>query len=306
MKKLLGIIIIALVVASCEEVPPPINYQKSTQTKDSTYIKLPAPAPQQKHVLLEDVSGVKCVNCPDAAIIAKSILTAFPGRAFTTVMHPDIPALANFVSPITKAGHESRYDFRTKDASDILQLVGIPGSLPSGFVNRKKFAGQQSRILGRAEWYAKCQEELNGTTPVNIELSNTFDEASGEGTVNVKLTYTQTLNKKHYLSILLVEDSIVDTQEYQDPVTFDVLFDNNYVHNHVLRDVVTNATGDPLTTDPAVTLVPGRVFEKNFGYKMNVSDKIKVNPKKAHLIVFVHEDADGIDVIQVDEIGVSK
>lgn len=306
MKKIIGIVIIAFIVASCEEVPPPINYEKSTQLKDTTYVKTPAPAAQQKHVLLEDVSGVKCVNCPDAAIIAKSILDAFPGRAFTTVMHPDIPALANFVSPITKSGHESRFDFRTKDASDILQLIGIPGSLPSGFVNRRKFAGQQSRILGRAEWFAKCQEELNGTTPVNIELENKYDEAKKEGVITVKITFTQALSKKYYLSILLTEDSIVDTQEYQDPITFDVLFDNNYVHKHVLRDVITNATGDPLTTNDAVTIVAGRTFEKSYTYKTDVSEKIKVNPKKAHLLVFVHEDATGIDVIQVDEVSVLK
>lgn len=306
MKNIFGIILIALFVASCEEVPPPINYEKSTQVTDTTYIKLPAPAPQQKHVLLEDVSGVKCVNCPDAAIIAKSILDAFPGRAFTTVMHPDIAALSNFVSPITKSGHESRFDFRTKDASDILQLVGIPGSLPSGFVNRKKFAGQQSRILGRAEWYARCQEELNGTTPVNIELTNEFNEATKEGVITVKLTFTQALSKKQYLSILLTEDSIVDTQEYQDPNTFEVLFDNNYVHKHVLRDVVTNATGDPLTTDETITIVPGRTFVKSYTYKTDVSEKIKVNPKNAHLLVFVHDDAQGIDVVQVDEIHVKE
>lgn len=306
MKNILGFILILTAFAACKEEPPFINYEESKQLKDTTYIKLPAPTAQLKNVLLEDISGVKCVNCPDAAVIAKSIIAAFPGRAFTTVMHPDLEALANFVSPITKPGHESKYDFRTKDASDILQLVGVPGALPQGYVNRKKFAGQSSRILGRADWYGKCQEELQGTTPVNIELKDSFIEATSQGVLNIKLTFTEAVNRKQMLSILLIEDSLIDVQEYQSktPPDFPVLFEDNYVHMHVLRDVITSATGDPLTTDDAITLTAGRVFEKQYKYTTNVSSKITVKPKNAKLLVIVHDDSQTIDITHVQEIHV--
>ena len=65
-------------------------------------------------------------------------MAAFPNRAFTTVMHPNLNSLSSFVSPITKAGHESRFDFRTNDAKEILELCGIPGALPRGFINRRQ------------------------------------------------------------------------------------------------------------------------------------------------------------------------
>lgn len=306
MKNIFGFVLILTTFAACKEEPPFINYEESKQFKDTTYIVQTIPAAQPKNVLLEDISGVKCVNCPDAAVIAKGILAAFPGRAFTTVMHPDLDALANFVSPITKPGHESKFDFRTKDASDILQLVGIPGALPQGYVNRKKFAGQSSRILGRADWYGKCQEELQGTTPVNIELKDSFIEATHEGFLTIKLTFTQTVNRKQMLSIMLVEDSLVDVQEYQSktPPDFPVVFDDNYVHMHVLRDLITSATGEALTTDDAVTLTAGRVFEKQYKYTTSVSSKITVNPKHAKLLVVVHDDTQTIDVTHVQEIHV--
>ncbi len=295
---------VLLTIVACEEVPPLINYEESKSLKDTTYLINTVPAAELKNVLLEDVSGVKCVNCPDAAVIAKSIMDAFPGRVFTSVLHPNLNSLSSFVSPITKAGHESRYDFRTDDAKEILELCGIPGSLPRGFINRKQFVDQPLRFLGRTDWYVKCEQELQGTTPVNIDLESTFDDAKQEGIAKIKFTYTSAINKKQYFSIVLIEDSIIDTQEYQDPVTFEVKYNNDYVHMHVLRDLVTFAQGDAVAKDTATSFVPGRVFEKEYKYSMNVSELIKVNPKHAKLLVFVHEGAPYLNVLQVKEIHV--
>jgi hypothetical protein len=231
-------------------------------------------------------------------------MKAFPGRAFTTVMHPNLNSLSSFVSPITKAGHESKYDFRTDDAKEILELCGIPGALPRGFINRRKFSDQPNRFIGRTDWYVKCEQEIQGTTPVNIDIESTFDDAKQEGIAKVKFTYTAAVTNKQYFSILLIEDSIIDVQEYQDPITFEVKYNNQYVHMFVLRDVVTFAQGDVVAKDTATSFVPGRVFEKEYKYTMNVSDLIKVNPKNAKLLVFVHEGVPDLNILQVKEIHV--
>ncbi|MBP9186767.1 MAG: Omp28-related outer membrane protein [Bacteroidia bacterium] len=296
--------VILLTMVACEEVPPLINYEESKSLNDTTYVLSVAPAAEPKNVLLEDVSGVKCVNCPDAAIIAKSIMDAFPERVFTTVMHPNLEALSSFVSPITKAGHESKYDFRTDDAKQIIELCGIPGALPRGFINRHKFSDQAERFIGRTDWYVKCQEQMQGTSPVNIELTSTFNDAKNEGVLKTKFTYTNAVSNKQYFSIVLIEDSIIDVQEYNDPQTGDAKYNNEYVHMHVLRDIVTFAQGDPVAKDTATSFVPGRVFEKEYKYTMNVSDKIKVNPKHAKLLVFVHEGVPDLNILQVKEVHV--
>lgn len=296
--------VVLLTMVACEEVPPLINYQESKSLTDTTYITATIPAAQLKNVLLEDVSGVKCVNCPDAAVISKSIMDAYPERVFATVLHPNLNSLSSFVSPITKAGHESKYDFRTDDAKDILELCGIPGSLPRGFINRRKFGDQSDRFIGRADWYVKCQEEMQGTTPVNIELTSTFNDAKNEGILKAKFTYTAAVTNKQYFSIALIEDSIIDVQEYNDPQTSTAKYNNEYVHMHVLRDVVTFSQGDPLASDTSITFIPGRVFEKEFKVEMNVSDKIKVNPKHAKILVFVHEGTPDLNILHVKEIHV--
>ena len=298
--------IVLLTLVACEEVPPLINYEESKSLKDTTYVLSSVPPAEPKNVLLEDVSGVKCVNCPDATIIAKSIMAAFPGRAFTTVLHPNLNSLSSFVSPITKAGHESRFDFRTNDAKEILELCGIPGALPRGFINRRQFADQPNRFIGRTDWYVKCEQEIQGTTPVNIDVTSEFEEAKQEGIAKIKFTYTAAVTTKQYFSIVLIEDSITDVQEYNDPQTSTAKYNNEYNHMFVLRDVVTFAQGDPVAKDTATSFVPGRVFEKEYKYTMNVSDKIKVNPKNAKLLVFVHEGAPDLNILQVKQIRVKE
>lgn len=301
MKKLLSVSVVLVLIWGCKEKAPFINYDESTKLVDSTFVESSVATPQAKTMLLEDVSGVKCVNCPDAAVVANGIMQAFPDRAFSIVMHPAIAALGSFVDPINKEGYVSKYDFRTKDAADILELVGIPGSLPRGLINRRMFSGKTSRLLGREEWNARAQEELQVPTPVNVELTSEYNEATGKGVVTVTLKYTQAITDKHYLTISLIEDSLVDVQEYQENVEpFAVKFNPAYVHMHVLRDVITSATGDPVT-ELQNALTPGRVFIKQYEYKTDVSDKIKVNPAHAKLIAFVHKDASGIDIVQAAE-----
>lgn len=308
MRNLTGILsaVVLLMVVACKEVPPAINYEVSKQLKDTTYITGTIPAAQPKNVFLEDVSGVQCVNCPDAAVISKDIMNAHPDRVYSMVMHPRIDALKNLVNPINKEGYKSKYDFRTQDAADILNQCGIPGSLPRGLIDRTLFTGKTERLLGREEWASKCETQLQQTTPVNIDLQNEFNEATRKGVIKIKLTYTQAVTSTHLLSIALIEDSIIDVQEYQDPQTFEVKFNTEYAHMHVLRDVVTFATGDQLTTKPDVTLSAGRVFEKEYEYTLDVSDLIKVASKHAKLLVYVHEAVPQLNVVHIKEIPVKE
>lgn len=308
MRNFIGICSVAVLftLAACEEVPPAINYEISKQLNDTTYITDTVLVAQPKNVLLEDVSGVQCVNCPDAAIISKEIMDAHPDRVYSVVMHPRIDALKSFVNPVNKEGYKSKYDFRTQDAADILNQCGVPGSLPRGLVDRTLFSGKTERLLGREEWAAKCDVQLQQTTPVNIELENTFNEATRNGVIKIKLTYTKAVSNKHLMSIAIIEDSIIDVQEYQDPQTFEVKFDTKYPHMHVLRDMVTFATGDQLTNKEEVTLTAGRVFEKEYAYTLDVSDQIKVDPKHAKILVFVHEAVPQLNVVHVKEIHVKE
>ena len=62
-KFLFPISIIILAITSCEEVGPPIDFTQPVEgVIDTTFVGTPE-SPQAKVALMEDFTGVQCVNC---------------------------------------------------------------------------------------------------------------------------------------------------------------------------------------------------------------------------------------------------
>jgi len=63
-------------MVSCdEELPPVIMTEEEKPLLDTFYIGS-VPAASVKKVLLFDVTGVRCNNCPKAAVLAKSLASS--------------------------------------------------------------------------------------------------------------------------------------------------------------------------------------------------------------------------------------
>jgi hypothetical protein len=299
-----GILIFGLlsIIWGCKEEGPYINYDDPKTTIDTTWLN-PTPSPAQiKQVLLEDVTGVKCPNCPDAAKIAHDLSNANPGRINIISLHPNTPALKTFTSPIVKPGHDSKYDFRTQAAGDICEsIIGVPPSLPRGGIDRKKFPDQTDLLIERTNWASKANEQFAVPTPVNIYMVqvteiNGKQVAANEIWVNVMIEYTEAVADTNYLTIVLLEDSIVDVQEYTDysqPVPTPG-YNNDYVHMHVMRDAMTASTGD-LINKKDVPFVPGRVFLKRYKYKVENNTWRR---EHMHAVAFIHKNNTSKDVLQ--------
>jgi hypothetical protein len=301
MKKLILITGLLSILIGCKEEPPYINYDPPKTTIDTTWLKSSVSPAQPKQVLLEDVTGVKCVNCPDAAKIAKDLQDANPGRVNVVSMHPLIDALKTFTSPINSDGHVSKYDFRTEAAADICtNLLGVPNSLPKGAINRIKFGDQNELLTDRTAWTSKVNQELNVATPLNITLTEVTQidgkpVASNEIWIDVEIEYTETVADTNYLTMVLLEDSIVDVQEYMDysqPVPAPD-YNDSYTHTHVMRDAITSSTGDLINKKDAA-LVPGRIFLKRYKYTVT-QPWVR---KHMHVVAFVHKNGNNKDVIQ--------
>jgi hypothetical protein len=287
--------LIVFAMVSCKEEPPAINLQPESKVEDTTYITSVIPAAQQKEILLEDISGVKCVNCPDAAAIALTLTNTYPGRINVVTIQPKIDGLESLTRPIDENGVKTKNDMRTEAAANICTLVGIPNSLPSGYVNRKTANGKTDAILSRDEWTSMVQSELVDSTPVNIELTAEYNRATEEMEVSAVITFTKAVTGNHYLSIAIVEDSIVDAQERKQGL--DVIFDPSYLHRHTMRDMLTSHTGDLLNTSAGITLVPGRVFRKVYRKKVTPY----TSPEHFSVTAYVHEDATSKYVVHSQE-----
>jgi hypothetical protein len=295
---ILGLLAIAfvLVFSSCEEEPPYINFTPDSTVGDTTYVLLPAPTPQQRNVLIEEFTGVRCPNCPKAQIEAKTISDNNPGRINVVTIHP-LNKLNALTRPFDVAGgdeHTSAYDFRTEAGAQIFEMVGISSALPIGNINRKLFNGESVRNIDYQKWNAYVSDELNESTPVNINLSakNLADSIEIELTV----TYTQVIADSNFVTVSILESEMEDVQESKD-ANGNTIYVENYVHNHILRSVVTGYYGDLLNA----SYEPGRVFYKKYRIKRDA----KWNAQNLDVVAFVHLNTIKKNVLHSKEVKVN-
>lgn len=241
-----------LLLYSCNEVPPAIDFSSpSILLKDTSYISSQIPVAQHKIVLIEDITGVRCINCPDAAKKAKDIVAQkTPDSVVVIALYP-ITLLDNFTRP-----YPGVPQLASELSKQIVETLGVPQGLPSGYVDRNIFTGKSDRNISYSEWINNVNERLREKTPVNISLSNTITNRKIR--VEMKLEYNSSVlntNPNKY-AIYLIEDNIVSTQ-------YDKSGNNpNYVHNHVLR----YAFGLPLGNTLSGPYIAGKTYIKQFEY----------------------------------------
>lgn len=269
LQKSLSALSIVLIFASCSEIPPFINYGPDiVLAKDTTYVVSDIPAPEDKNVLIEDVSGTRCSNCPAAAKGAHDFQKDNPGRVVVVTLHPT--SIRQFTTP-----HEGVTDTLNTDISEnIMQsILGVPTGLPAGAVDRKIFDSESSIIINPAKWAAKATEQLALKSKVNLEVEMDITEEERKARLDVKTTFVADESEPVYLSILMLESHIVQTQSIPGGK------DKDYEHNHVLRYGHTNFSGLKLADE----MEKGRVFEKSFD--LEIPEKFVFENMTAAIIV---------------------
>lgn len=283
-KQLFYCLIILSGLSACEEVPPYIDFTvPAVPLTDSTYINSNVPAAQHKAVLLEDITGVRCQNCPSAALKANDIVTQKTEDSVVVVaLYPDIAAISNFTTPYSGVPR-----LTTEYSKQITETIKIPGGLPNGYVDRTIFAGRLDPVISPLDWINFVNERLKLKTPVNISITKSIKDTTLK--VKIKLEYNASVNSgvTHKYSIFLIENGIVSSQLKPNGT------DPNYVHNHALRYAFGNATGNALTE----SLVAGRTFIKEFVYETPKS----INLANCHIVCLV-SDASTNEVINVRQI----
>jgi hypothetical protein len=277
----LAILLTAVIAISCEEVGPYIN-MSPPKSIDTTYISDNSETPQTKLVMIEDFTGVRCPNCPKAAQKIEDLKTQYPGRILSTAIHFD----NLFGTPHSG----SKDDFRTEEGKLIFTMLpGSHGSLPIGDVDRTLHidgTGKNSVLQLYSTWPTYVSEQISKTTIVNIRIdANVVDSMCK---IKVTLHYTAATSDTHALTVYFLEDSIIDLQTL--PTT---AIDTYYVHNHILRYVVSEYNGDDLNA----SLVVNRVFEKVYEFKLEP----KWVMKNCSIIAFVHKKGYTFEIIQAQQ-----
>lgn len=278
---------IIMVISSCKEKGPIVNLDtNTTKVGDTTYVADKIETPQTKNVLFEEFTGVHCSNCPNARRKIEGIEKVYPGRVNIIAYHYQG---SGFTMPFEGI---SQFDFRTEDATNIsnfLSRVGDSGGLPTGGVSRLLFNG--SYLNGRDNWPIMADEILKEEPVVNIIVSSEYNSSSNDVIIKVRLMYLKEKTGKQAMTVAITESGMVDIQ-----TDFNFI-DTFYQHKHVLRDIVTLYSGDPLLDDMS-TKEAGRVYEKTMIAKVAPDWK----PENCHIVAFVHNnDADNKEILQVAE-----
>ncbi len=185
-----------------------------------------APTTSQKNILIEDFTGMKCVNCPDAAAEIQTISNYYAGRIVSVALHPQIEG---FYGPLAN-----------EIATTYAEHYGIE-SLPKGMVDRQVPEDYD-------KWSTTVHERSIAEVPsVNIAATTDFEETSRQLTVSLNLTAAEALSAN--LQLWLTESNIVSFQLTDQGYVYD------YTHNHVLRDAVNGTWGEAveLGTDATST-----------------------------------------------------
>lgn len=295
MKKLLLSLGVAglFIFQSCEEVGPLIegvNTVADSTGTDTVYTSAPE-APQAKVVLVEEFTGVSCPNCPAGQAQLKDIKNNLNGDLIIIAYHIENNG---FTEPVQKDGNIlSKYDFRTPDATEVSKnIYGTISRMPQAGIDRLPEGENNTPALDRANWSNAAERRAAEEVPVNIHLESAFDENTREATVTVKLVYNADVNFKEKITLAVLEDSIVDAQ------TFTSTKEKEYLHEHVLRDIVTPITGSAVP-EKVSPKVPGRVYERTYTFSVDN----KWHEEHCHIVAFVSNDeADNRLIVQAAEV----
>ena len=267
---------IAVFFSACEEVGPNIDFTiPDASLLDTTYVESTVEEPQQKVVFFEDFTGVQCVNCPTAHNKTEELLDLYPNQLTVVAMH-------NYFAG---AYSDSNEDYTIPEANEINDYIGPAPAWPAGFIDRKDFGSGNMYTLLVSNYQVFVEEQLPLVPPCNIYVSSSYDAAERRALIKVTVKYTEATTLENHLSVMLLESGILDLQ-----LTLSGI-DEVYVHNHVLRDMLTPATGVNLVGDKE----PGRVFEKEFAITLPANWQ----SEEMEVIAFVHNfDPENKEVLQ--------
>ena len=270
----------ALLGPGCEEIPPVINPFMGEPPDTTINIE-----DQQKQVLIEEFTGVRCVQCPAGSADIETYLAIHGEQLIAVSIHA-----GGFSFPFD----ESVHDFRTDEGEALISFLGPPIGYPCAVVDRKRFDGKNTLILGRNEWAGYIEQQKALPPLVKIGLKSEFNEATRQLDLEATIYPQEAISEPDVrISVMLTENDIVDYQE-----TPDFGKKSDYNHKHVLRDMLTSHLGEEVS-EP---LTPGTTIVKNFSTILNPDWK----EAKMKAIAFVHLGGASKDVLQAVEVSVLK
>lgn len=184
------------------------------------------PIQVSKHVLIEDFTGQGCVNCPAATVAIEALQEQYGAD--------NVIAVGIHSGPFSKNKNGQPYPLWTETGDYYYDSWNIE-SQPTGVIDRQTVSSTYQ------SWGTIVRDALQGTAPIKLDATTSYDEATRTATINVQAKgVEQDITGK--LQVWLTEDSIINIQTMGDGH-----INPNYVHNHVFRTAVNGRDGEDIS-----------------------------------------------------------
>ena len=250
---LVALVAMTMVLGSCKK--DSTDGEGSTTPQEE---KLASEVPGNGNAVLEEYTGVRCTFCPDGHKRAQALADANPGKVVLINIHT-----GSYATPA--AGWP---DFTNPYGNALAAMSDLAG-YPAGSMNRFTFDGAAgaapyykqkatSMAISRGGFNAAGIDRMAQPTNVNMGMKSEYNASTRELKVTVELFYTGDETDPNYLNVVVLENGVVGKQ-----VDAGVIKDD-YVHNHMLRDMITGQWGEMVPTT-----TKGTRFKKTFTYSVS-------------------------------------
>ena len=200
--------------------------------------------PANRNVILEEFTGRGCGYCTDGHRIANELMAANPGRLWAINIPAGGYAQTSYPTMITNDGNTIHGGF-------------CISGYPTGVVNRSTSNG-----IDRGQWGNQANNQMNQASECNVAGMVVVNPETRVATITVEVYYTGNSSvDQNYLTVAMLQDSILGSQSDYGNFNPTQWIGNQYVHTHILRDVISeSAWGDPISPTTQGTLIT-RTYE---------------------------------------------
>ncbi len=265
MKQLIGLLLICLLGCTEKEIIiPPLEIPTTGRT-----------------VLVEDLTGVRCPNCPSGNARLESIQSIYGKNVVVVSVHGEF---------LTDPLPESTVDLRSPSAIMLEEFWRPFLGKPSAVIDRKSYDGFFSMVPNplQDQWQPIIERELQEPHLADLVVQATLDNEGIEISTGIIAIEELPDIKIH---VFLVENEIIDPQEDVDKLILD------YEHNHVLRIIATPIEGERITDDIEIGGVT------NYTTTIGTSElEAEWNRNNMEIVCFITEEEGGVIQVQTASI----
>lgn len=226
------------------------------------YVK---PAEVGRAVLIEDLTGQRCINCPTGTDIINGIIETYG--------EDNVIAVGIHCGPLGFAGNSKRVGLMTDTGVEYYKhwANGTNLGQPSAIFNRKKGKGPIDNLNN---WAAEVGLIISEKANLSVNIANAYDAKTRTLTTKVgAFGVNGTVSGK--LQVWIVEDGIKAMQMMPDGSA-----NQDYIHNHVFRAAVNGTWGEE------VTVKEGETTSKDYSYVLPET----WNAENISVVAFVYND----------------